>query len=287
MDYTTLSPEEVQHFLDYGFVHLTNCFDTDFAAQSTSAAFERLGYREDDPATWEQPIIHMPNKGFVDVKEFAPKAYGAICDLLGGEDRVETPVRWGDGYIVNFKLGADREWVAPSPESGGWHKDGDFFWHFLDSPEQGLLLIVVWRDIEPRGGGTFMACDSIKPVAEYLNNNREGLHPFEGGFGKFIYECKDFRELTGKAGDVVIMHPFMLHASSQNHSGKARFITNPPVALKAPMNFNRDNVDDFSPVELAVLKALGVERLDFQIEGERRRFDAKAYREARAQKQNS
>jgi ectoine hydroxylase-related dioxygenase (phytanoyl-CoA dioxygenase family) len=205
-----------------------------------------------------------------------------MCDLLGGEERIKTPVEWGDGYIVNFKLGADRPWVPPSPEAGGWHKDGDFFWHFLDSPQQGLLVIVVWRDIYPQGGGTFLAPDSIKPVAEYLNANRQGLHPFEGGFGDLIAQCNDFREFIGKAGDVVLMHPYMLHASSQNHSGKARFITNPPVALKEPMRFDRENPEDFSPVELAVLKALGVERLDYQIEGERLGFDAKAYREARA-----
>ena len=285
MEYKTLSSEQVQHFLDYGFIHLTDCFDPQFAAESTAAAFDRLGYVEADPDTWERPIVHMPNESAALVKDFAPKAYGAICDLLGGEDRIVQPIRWWDGYIVNFKLGADREWVPPSPEAGGWHKDGDFFWHFLDSPEQGLLVIVVWRDIEPQGGGTFIACDSIKPVAKYLNENREGIHPFEGGFGKFITECHDFREVTGKTGDVIIMHPYMLHASSQNHSGKARFITNPPVALKEPMNFNRADPADYSPVEQVVLNALGVERLDFQLEGERRRFDAKAYREARAKAQ--
>lgn len=287
MEYKTLTEQQIQHFLDYGFVHLTDCFDTDFAEKSTSTAFDRLGYSEDDSETWEKEIVHLPANDTILVKDFSPKVYGAMCDLLGGEDRIKQPVEWGDGYIINFRLGADREWVAPSPDATGWHKDGDFFWHFLDSPEQGLLLIVVWRDIEPQGGGTFMACDSIKPIAEYLNNNRGGLHPFEGGFGKFIHECKDFRELTGKAGDVLIMHPYMLHASSQNHSGKARFITNPPVGLKDPMNFNRDNVEEYSPTELAVLNALGVERLDFQIERERSRFDAKAYREARAKNQES
>lgn len=284
MQYTTLTPEEVQHFLDYGFVHLKDCFDTEFAAKSTSAAFDRLGYDEDDPDTWEQEIVHLSRENMVDVKEFAPRVYGAFCDLLGGEERIKQPVEWGDSYIINFRLGADREWIPPSPESGGWHKDGDFFWHFLDSPEQGLLVIVIWRDMEHQGGGTFLAPDSIKPIAEYLNANRQGIHPFENEFSNLIHDCNDLRELTGKAGDVVIMHPYMLHASSQNHSGKARFITNPPVSLKEPMNFNRENPEDFSPVERAVLNALGVERLDFQIDGERSRFDAKAYREARAKK---
>jgi len=280
----SLTDDQIQHFIEHGFIQLTDCFPRDFAYEWTEAAFPRLGYDASDPATWEKPIVHMPGDAYVNVREFAPKAWHAMAQLLGGEERMQDDLRWGNGFIVNFSLGADREWVPPSPEAGGWHKDGDFFWHFLDSPEQGLLVIVIWRDIAPKGGGTFLAPDSVGHVARYLLEHPEGLHPFEGGFEKPITECHDFREATGKAGDVILMHPYMLHASSQNHSGKARFITNPPVALKEPMNFNRDNPADFSPVERCVLHSLGVERLDYRIKGERRRFDAKAYREARAAK---
>jgi hypothetical protein len=287
MDNNSLSPEQIQHFIDYGFIHLTDCFDKDFAKQWTDAAFPRLGYDPDDPSTWEKPIIHMPSEEYVTVKEFAPNVYSAMCQLLGGEERIQENPRWGNGFIVNFSLGADREWVPPSPESGGWHKDGDFFWHFLDSPEQGLLVIVIWKDIQPHGGGTFIAPDSIKPVAEHLMADKTGIHPFIGGWGDLITQCHDFREVTGKVGDVILMHPYMLHASSQNHLGIARFITNPPVALREPMNFNRENPADFSPVEKAVLHALGAERLDYQAEGEHRPFNAKAYREAQAAKQKT
>jgi hypothetical protein len=285
MSEKVLSENDIQHFIDYGFVHLTDCFDKQFAKEWTDAAYDRLGYDADDPSTWEKPIIHMQADERVNVKEFAPKVWNAMREILGGEDRMQENLQWGNGFIVNFHLGADREWTPPSPEAGGWHKDGDFFYHFLDSPEQGLLVIVVWKDMGPKGGGTFIAPDSVKPIAEYLAANRQGIHPFENEFGNLINECSDFREVTAKAGDVILMHPYMLHASSQNHSGISRFITNPPVALREPMNFNRENPEDFSVLERSVLNALGVERLDFQIDGERRRFDAKAYREARAKAQ--
>jgi hypothetical protein len=42
-----------------------------------------------------------------------------------------------------------------------------------------------------------------------------------------------------------------------------RLITNPPVILKEPMNFNRPNPDDFSLLEKATLHYLGLERIDF------------------------
>jgi hypothetical protein len=65
--------------------------------------------------------------------------------------------------------------------------------------------------------------------------------------------------MTGEAGDVVLLHPFTLHATSQNVLGVPRFITNPPLALREPMRFDPPT----SPVERAVLRGLGVERLDF------------------------
>jgi hypothetical protein len=35
--------------------------------------------------------------------------------------------------------------------------DGTFFRHFLDSPEQGLLVVPIFSDVEHRGGGTLLA----------------------------------------------------------------------------------------------------------------------------------
>eukprot|EP01051_Picozoa_sp_SAG22_P018948 SAG22_NODE_3348_length_1764_cov_2.810210_1_plen_40_part_10 len=39
------------------------------------------------------------------------------------------------------------------------------FRHYLDSAEQGLLLLVLWGDIGHQGGGTFIAPDSVEKVA--------------------------------------------------------------------------------------------------------------------------
>lgn len=270
----SLTDAEIEHFLEHGHLVLHECFSREFAEAWTSNAFQRLGYDPNDPATWEQEIVHMPATQRVPMDEIAPKAWQAACELLGGIDRV-APCSWGDSMIVNFHKGADRPWQPPSPESGGWHKDGDFFRHFLDSPEQGLLTIVIWSDIEPQGGGTFAAADSVAPVARLLAAHPEGVLPGgapEASFGSLIHQCRDFRELTGQIGDVVLIHPFLLHASSQNHSGKARFITNPPVSLREPMQFDRANPVDFSPVERAILRGLGVDRLDFQPTAPRERI---------------
>ncbi len=273
-EFPPLSEEQIEHFLTHGHVVIRDCFPRAFAEAWTANAFRRLEYDPQNPATWQQEIVHMPAAQRVPMPELAPKAWQAACELLGGEERV-SPCTWGDSMIVNLRKGADQPWQPPSPAAGGWHKDGDFFRHFLDSPEQGLLTIVIWSDIAPQGGGTFAAGDSVGPVARLLAAHPEGVLPQgapEASFGSLIHQCRDFVELTGRIGDVVLIHPFLLHASSQNHSGKARFITNPPISLREPMQFNREDPAAFSPVERAVLQGLGVDRLDFQPTAPRERI---------------
>ncbi|HLK56430.1 MAG TPA: hypothetical protein VKU00_07690 [Chthonomonadaceae bacterium] len=266
-----LSEEQIEQFIARGHVVLHDCFPREVAAEWVAHAWIRLGLDPEDPATWQKPRIQMPSVRFIPWKEMAPKAWAAACDLMGGEERIKAPSNMSDGFIINFCIGADRPWQDPSPQSPGWHKDGDFFRHFLDSPEQGLLTLVYWTDVGPRGGGTLVACDSVPVVARYLQAHPEGTILREFNFGSLITQCRDIIEFRGQTGDVVLLHPFVLHASSQNLSGKPRFLTNPPIVLKEPMNFNREIPDDFSPVEQAVLRGLGVERLDFQPAGPRER----------------
>lgn len=203
-------------------------------------------------------------------KDIAPAAWGAICELVGGEERINDYCKeWRDGLITN--LGAERwetESITPR-ELDNWHCDGDFFLHFLDSPEQALLVIPLYSDIKPRGGGTYIAEDSVGAIARWLRDHPSGVYPGMGpGENYFdhqarLKECNVFTEMTGDRGDVILLHPLMLHSASKNHTRAVRLITNPPVSLKQPFEFNRSNPADFSIVERKTLKDLGVDRLDF------------------------
>jgi hypothetical protein len=258
-----LTGEQAEHFLERGFVTVRGAFDAASARKRLDDAWIRFGYDRDDPGSWAEKRIHLSSRSHVDARSFAPAAWRAAMELTGGEERVVLPWRWGDGFIANLGVGGDRPWQPPSPAVGGWHKDGDFFRHFLDSPEQGLLTIAAWTDMLPRGGGTFVAADSVPVVARFLAGHPEGVLPGDFDYAALIGQCRDFVELTGEAGDVVLLHPYTLHATSQNVLGVARIITNPPLALRQPMIFNRPDAGDFSLVERTVLRGLGVGRLDF------------------------
>jgi hypothetical protein len=141
-------------------------------------AWVRFGYDRDHPAEWAKKRIYLSKLASVDARDFAPKAWAAAVQLLGGENRVELPWQWNDGFIANLGVGDDRPWEPPSAELSGWHKDGDFFRHFLDSPEQGLLTIVLWIDMHHQGGGTYIAADSVPVMARYLAGHlRESCPP--------------------------------------------------------------------------------------------------------------
>lgn len=281
--YRQLTGEQAEHFLARGFVTVRGAFDPAAGQRWLDDAWIRFGYDRDDPGTWAEKRIHLPARLHVDARTFAPAAWRAAVELAGGEERVLLPWRWSDGFIANLGVGGDRPWQSPSPAAGGWHVDGDFFRHFLDSPEQALLTLVLWTDMLPRGGGTFVAADSVPVVARFLAEHPEGVLLDDFDYATLIAQCHDFVEMTGEAGDVVLLHPFTLHATSQNVLGVPRIITNPPLALREPMNFHRPDAAGYSLVEQAVLHGLGVDRLDFAAAAPREQVVPERVRRQRAQ----
>jgi len=250
--YRVLTDEQVQHFLEHGYVVVKGCVVPELAQRWTDRAYGRLGYDKQDPTSWEKDIAWMYPENRLPVREVSARAWDAICDVVGGEDRVEDAVleveghfsainsfEWSDAFIINFNRGADQPWQPPSAESGGWHKDGDYFRHFLNSREQALLTIVLWSNVAHQGGGTFIAPDSIGHIARFLAERPEGVKPGGIPFQQIIGQCSEFVEVTGDIGDFVILHPFMLHTSSQNVLSVPRFMSNPPVVLKEQMDLNR------------------------------------------------
>ncbi|KIJ23235.1 hypothetical protein M422DRAFT_101640, partial [Sphaerobolus stellatus SS14] len=175
--------EQVDHFLAHGYVVIKQAFTRDAAHEWTKDVWIRLGMHPEDRATWTTEQlggrVHMPRHKILDAKEFAPKAWGAICELVGGEEKIEPQTRyWSDEFIVN--LGKDEyaslDDIHPR-DLDNWHVDGDFFVHFLDSPEQALLVIPLFTDIKPRGGATYIAPDGLDHVARYLAAHPEGVYP--------------------------------------------------------------------------------------------------------------
>lgn len=292
-EYQHLTQEQVHHFLEHGYLVIKSAFTPEKAAEWTETLWVRLGLDPNDKSTWDRDRIHMPWHRRETVASFAPTAWGAITELLGGEERIdESSSAWGDSFIVNLgtaELEKEVQDIEPRVLDN-WHVDGDFFVHFLDSPEQALLVIPIYSTIHPRGGGTYICPDAMPLTANYLAQHPEGVlptgksftpstttyadpkdHPEHWSHLETAKRCHEFVECTGEVGDVILLHPLMLHSASKNYLRTPRVITNPPVSLKQPFKFQRDDPDEYSLVERKTLKALGRESLDFTPTTERRR----------------
>jgi hypothetical protein len=266
-----LSAAQIEQFVSEGHLILRRCFEREDAAPLVEEAWRLMGYEEDDPATWAQPLRFLFPSEQVPLRDLAPPLWAAICQIAGGESRLSNANAGIGQWVINLGRGKDEEWTPPGPQVKGWHVDGNFFRHFLDSPEQGLLVVPLFSDVATRGGGTVFAPDSIPVVSKFLHARPEGVLMRDFGFQKLVEQCSDFREFTGEVGDVAIFHPLMMHSFSQNHSGRARFITNVCLSLREPLRFDRGDADETSPVERAILRGLGEEKLDWKISGQRER----------------
>lgn len=288
--YRSISQEDVDLFLDNGWLKLSDCFTQEQADKLVGTVWTRLGMDPNDKSTWHTERTNMPSHSDFLPSDFAPKAWSTICDLVGGEDRVaEEHKTWSDGLIVNLGTPEGQGKDVDPRDLPGWHVDGDFFAHFLDSPEQGLLVIPLFTPIQTGGGGTMICPAAIPEMAKYLRDHPEGVSPrmtpraqnptWEPEQGlKFFNDLakrmprEAFVEATGEVGDIYLLHPLMLHSASNNSLRQLRIITNPPVSLNKPFDFDRENASEFSPVELKTLRELGVERLaGWKIQGSRDR----------------
>ena len=294
---TTLSPTQARHFVEHGWVVVKGAFSKQIAADIVACSWRELaeqGIMQDDPQTWKlgpytrtggpPNVSIMASRGdeaaaaqMLEIRtryglppqspllhDVAPRALGAQLDCIGGPNRMEDPerIRMPDSVAGNLHSedGDLGEAGWRSTRAPGWHKDGWHFRHFLDAPQQRLLLAVFFSDILPNSGGTQICVDSVGVVARLLAQYPEGIHPDTvQSYIKphMIKECNEFEELTGEAGDLAIMHPYMVHRVAGNPSGRARFAQFPSIKLSRPMQFAREEPSEYSLTELVVLKALG------------------------------
>lgn len=251
-----LSTGQIDSFIEQGFCVLEGAFTAEQAAGARACVWERMaakrGIREDDPATWPPAYDIEEHLGTPEVLACFTDRLAAAIEELCGPGRWVGERRWGL-WPVNFHHGAGEPYRIPD---FGWHVDGNWFRHTLDCPRQGLLVIGLFSDIEPRGGGTIIARGSHRRTARVLAEHSEGLTHHELFEQVLAEPLGDFLELTGAAGDVVLGHPFLFHTRGFKHRGPPRFISNTEASLKAPMVLEREDPGDYSVLERSIREAL-------------------------------
>lgn len=102
-----LDSQQIQFFMQHGYVKIEGAFTRSQAAEMTKDLWTRLGMRPDDKQTWDREWINMPGLSSQPtaelqaqtsdqllalnryaVKDFSPRAWAAICDLVVSDRRV-------------------------------------------------------------------------------------------------------------------------------------------------------------------------------------------------------
>ena len=116
----SLTPDELQQFIEDGFVKLENCFSHDLAEAGRNILWKDTGCDPNDPTTWIHPVIRLGDYSHEPFRLAAnsPLIHGA-ADQLVGKGRWVPRGSLGT-FPIRFPSNHD-------PGDAGWHADASFY----------------------------------------------------------------------------------------------------------------------------------------------------------------
>jgi hypothetical protein len=224
-----------EHFETHGWVRIPEAFTADEARAMrdvTWRALEAVGIRRDDPTTWnkERPD-HLQQLKTDPVFQAvgSERTIDAIDEALRGQPW-KKPKDWGAFFLV-FPT-PHKQW---SLATTGWHLDAPYDGP-LDPPK-GLKVHAMFGDVEPKAGGMNIIDGSHRAVHEWFTANPMPAKTPAAKMRKALLAGAPLHELevvenTAAAGDVILMHPLLLHAPPASHIGtQPRFLLNKDIWL--------------------------------------------------------
>jgi len=161
------------------------------------------------------------------------------------------PVDAGRAVVVRFPS-ADRA-------NSGYHIEGSYdgpggYWVNVRSRDRGLLALLLFTDVGQDDAPTRLMCGSHLHVPEFLAPYGEAGTNADAEFWRPSTLCMPAAHATGRAGDVFLCHPFVVHTATWPHRGATpRMIAQP--AVHARDGFALDGSDP-APVARAIVAGL-------------------------------
>jgi Phytanoyl-CoA dioxygenase (PhyH) len=260
-----LTDQQVSEFLRDGFIHLQGVVPPAVVAAGLKVLWGDLDQDPQDPASWTDAVVRLfPS----DERPF--RAAFENARLHAAFDRLVGAGRWQDRpnlglFVVRFPSAMD-------PGDTGWHIDSSYppddgpgatGFDFSESrvnvfsPDRALLMLFLYSDVGPDDAPTRIRVGSHLDVPPLLL--AAGAKGMKGPDASVLAtEASLSRPMalaTGRAGDVYLCHPFLVHAAQPLRGRAPRFMAQPPLGGIAPLSIDRTD-DVFSPVEMAVRQAL-------------------------------
>ncbi len=245
-DQTTL-----EHFHVHGWMRVEQAFSASEAAamrEVTWRTLARQGIRRDDRSSWKterpahlQTVKEDPAFGAVGSK----RLLAVIDEVLEGQPQ-EPRSNWGAAFLA---FPSAREWNVPW---SGWHIDANYLSAL--SPPAGVKTHALYGEIAPRCGGSLIVSGSHRLVHQWFKDHPRPHGTRGAEFRKLLQGHPYIRDLhtegdadarverfmetveevdgiplqvvenTGAAGDVLLLHPLVLHVATVNTGREPRFL---------------------------------------------------------------
>ncbi|MFG2696790.1 phytanoyl-CoA dioxygenase family protein [Kitasatospora sp. NPDC048407] len=257
-----LSEQQIEGFVTDGFVRLEGAFSPELAAECREFLWREMGLDPDDPAGWMRPVVRLEGYGQEPFRRAATseRLHGAF-DQLVGEGRWK-PQPWLGGFPVRFPHPDD-------PGDAGWHMDASFtpdgeqgYWLNLVSRGRSLLMLFLLSDVDGASAPTRIKVGSHLDLPRLLEPaGDKGVEMFSfcaelDRAGLLDHPERKTALATGRAGDVYLCHPFLIHAAQPHHGTEPRFLAQPALLSTEDLALERAD-GAYSPVERAVRLGLG------------------------------
>ena len=253
-----LTEDQVAEFVDKGFVALRGAVPEALVEQCRAQLWEAVrataGCQPDDPATWSAPVVRLGQLTTDAAREAAnqPVLHEAFDQLVGAG-------RWRPrGALGTWPVRFPSE---EEPGDDGWHLEASFAGDAgenrvnLRSRGRALLMLFLFSETGPDDAPTRIRVGSHLDVPPLLADaGDEGREWFElCGDAVPASEGRPEVLATGSPGDVLLCHPFLVHAAQPHRGTVPRFMAQPPLEPTGELDLSGT---DPTPVERAVLAGL-------------------------------
>jgi len=247
----------VDDFIADGFIAVRGAVASEnvrLCVQSIEKELRARGVDPRDPLTWKKPVVRL---ACPEGPSFAAAGTSpALCEVY---DQLLGPGRW----IRRYGVGGEVPVRFPSvtdPGDAGWHFDGSYdvggqWWVNVQSRGRALLALFLFTDVGERDAPTEILVGSHLDVPRLLApfGQRGVFH------GDVKLEPSTFRRpcvrATGRAGDVYVCHPFLVHRATWPHLGTGpRVLAQPAIDHHHPFALREDG--PVCAVEQAILQSL-------------------------------
>jgi hypothetical protein len=249
---------DIDAFVRDGYVAVRGAFDERTAGACRDLIWDALaehGISRGDRATWARPLVRIacPDGEPFAVAAAAPLLTAAYDQLIGAGRWVP---RAGIGGTVPARFPSeDYPGEVGYHIEGNWWRDGGY-WTNVRSAGRGLLALFLFSDVGPDDAPTRLIAGShlfVPPVLAPAGEEGMPGGDVPAGLQPSVL-CRRAAEATGRAGDVYLCHPFIVHTATWPHRGTGpRMMAQPGVEV--PDGFALDGSDP-SPVARAIVRGL-------------------------------